>query len=196
MACSQAWCAPWAAAYPSPPPLGTRVASLASLTLTPLRLQELGAVDARSNAIAARGTAFLFQTSPWAMLPSDLPEAVVIAALDVAGAPARVRARTRPGGRVLIVGAGHSGILAAIAAAEAGAAEVLVADRDPMHCRRSRHSVLADCGPWRPMPPTPWPSRTPSANQWSCACPASIGRALNRRASWRPGRVATSCFSA
>ena len=41
------------AAYPQPPSVGTRVASLASLTLTPLRLDELGAVDAKSNSIAA-----------------------------------------------------------------------------------------------------------------------------------------------
>jgi L-erythro-3,5-diaminohexanoate dehydrogenase len=119
------------AAYPNPPLVGARVASLASLTLTPLRLDELGAVEATSNSIAARGTAFLFQSAPWAPLPTDLPEAVMMAALDVAGAPARVRARTAPASRVLIVGGGHSGSLAAIAAAEAGAAEVLVADNDP-----------------------------------------------------------------
>ncbi len=119
------------AAYPDPPAPGTRVASLASLALTPLRLEELGPVDARSNSISARGTAFLFQSSPWAPLPLGIPESVVMAALDVAGAPARVRARTRPGSRVLIVGAGASGSLAAIAAAEAGAAEVLVADINP-----------------------------------------------------------------
>ncbi len=117
--------------YPNPPPVGTRVASLASLALTPLRLEELGAVDVKSNSIAARGTAFLFQSAPWALLPADVPESVMIAALDVAGAPARVRARTRPASRVLIVGGGHSGSLAAIAAAEAGAAEVLVADIEP-----------------------------------------------------------------
>jgi len=123
------------AAYPAAPAIGTRMASLASLTLTPLRLDELGAVNAKSNSIAARGTAFLFQTSPWVGLPTGIPENVVIAALDVAGAPARVRARTRPASRVLIVGAGNSGSLAAIAAAEAGAAQVLVADIDPGRLR-------------------------------------------------------------
>jgi L-erythro-3,5-diaminohexanoate dehydrogenase len=116
------------AAFPAPPAPGSRIASLASLTLTPLRLEELGPIDPRSNAVAARGTAFLFAHSPWAALPEDIPEAVALAAFDVAGAPARVRARTRPGCRVLVVGAGNSGSLAAIAAAEAGAAAVLVAD--------------------------------------------------------------------
>ncbi|MDE2220304.1 MAG: L-erythro-3,5-diaminohexanoate dehydrogenase [Gammaproteobacteria bacterium] len=122
-------------AFPAAPSPGTRIASLASLTLTPLRLDELGAIDARSNSVRARGTAFLFDTSPWVALPADIPEAVALAALDVAGAPARVRARTRPGDRVLIVGAGNSGSLAAIAAAEAGAGEVLIADIDAARLR-------------------------------------------------------------
>jgi len=114
--------------YPDPPPRGTRVATLASLTLTPLRLEDLGAVDAHSNAIAARGVAYLFARSPWVALPSDIPESVLLAALDVAGAPARVRLRCRPGMRVLIVGAGNSGALSALAALEAGVDEVLVTD--------------------------------------------------------------------
>ena len=116
------------AEYSKPPRVGTRIATLVSLTLTPLRLVELGAVDAESNTIQARGTAFLFEHSPWVELPRDVPEALALAAFDVAGAPARVRARTRPGTRVLIVGAGNSGTLAAIAAAEAGAKEVIVTD--------------------------------------------------------------------
>ena len=122
-------------AYRAPPPVGARVASLTSLSLTPLRLDELGAIDLRSNAVSARGTAFLFQSSPWTTMPGDIPESVALAAFDVAGAPARVHARTVPGSRVLIVGAGNSGSLAAVAAATAGAAEVVVADVDDERLR-------------------------------------------------------------
>lgn len=117
-------------AYPAPPAMGTRIATLASLSLTPLRLDSLGPVDLKSSSLAARGTAFLFQTGAWAELPADIPEPVSLAAFDVAGAPARVRSRTRPGSRVLVIGAGHSGVLSAVAAWEAGAAEVLVGDID------------------------------------------------------------------
>jgi len=123
------------AEYRAAPALGTRLASLASLSLTPLRLDELGAIDPRSNSVTARGTAFLFQRSPWAAMPNDIPEAVALAAFDVAGAPARVHARTAPGSRVLIVGAGNSGSLAAVAAATAGAAAVMVADVDAERLR-------------------------------------------------------------
>jgi L-erythro-3,5-diaminohexanoate dehydrogenase len=122
-------------AYLQPPLVGARIASLASLTLTPLRLDELGAIHAVSNSVTARGTAFLFQASPWTPMPTDIPDEVALAAFDVAGAPSRVAARTKPGNRVLIVGAGNSGSLAAVAAAEAGATEVLVADINAMRLR-------------------------------------------------------------
>jgi L-erythro-3,5-diaminohexanoate dehydrogenase len=117
--------------FPNAPAPGTRIATLVSLTLTPLHLDLLNPPDLRTNAAAARGTAFLFQTGIWVELPSDIPESVSLAAFDVAGAPARVRARTHPGSRVLIIGAGRSGVLSAVAAAEAGAVDVLVADVDP-----------------------------------------------------------------
>jgi len=116
--------------YPGAPTIGSPIASLASLSLTPLCIEELGEVDAHSSIVAARGTAFLTQEMPWAAMPKDIPAPVALAAFDVAGAPARVNARTRPGSRVLIVGAGHSGTLAALAALDAGAAEVIVADID------------------------------------------------------------------
>ena len=123
-------------AYPAAPAPGTRIATLVSLTLTPLHLDYLGDLDLRTSAVAARGTAFLFETGIWVEMPSDIPERVALAAFDVAGAPARVRARTRPGSRVLIIGAGHSGVLSAVAAAEAGAVEVLVADIDQARLAR------------------------------------------------------------
>jgi L-erythro-3,5-diaminohexanoate dehydrogenase len=118
-------------AFPNAPAPGTRIATLVSLTLTPLHLDFLDLPDLRTGAAAARGTAFLFETGIWVELPPDIPEPVSLAAFDVAGAPARVRARTHPGSRVLIIGAGRSGVLSAVAAAEAGAVDVLVADVDP-----------------------------------------------------------------
>jgi L-erythro-3,5-diaminohexanoate dehydrogenase len=118
-------------AFPNAPAPGTRIATLVSLTLTPLHLDFLDLPDLHTSAAAARGTAFLFETGIWVELPPDIPEPVSLAAFDVAGAPARVRARTTPGSRVLIIGAGRSGVLCAVAAAEAGAVDVLVGDTDP-----------------------------------------------------------------
>jgi L-erythro-3,5-diaminohexanoate dehydrogenase len=119
------------ASFPNAPAPGTHIATLVSLTLTPLQIDFLDLPDLRTSAAAARGTAFLFESGTWVELPPDIPPPVSLAAFDVAGAPARVRARTRPGSRVLVIGAGRSGVLAAVAAVEAGAVEVLVADVDP-----------------------------------------------------------------
>jgi L-erythro-3,5-diaminohexanoate dehydrogenase len=128
-------------AFPQAPAPGTRIATLVSLTLTPLHLEFLDLPNLRTSAAAARGTAFLFETGIWVELPSDIPGPVSLAAFDVAGAPARVRARTRAGSRVLIIGAGRSGVLSAVAAVEAGAIDVLVADVDP-----KRLAMLVELG--------------------------------------------------
>ncbi|HEX6241009.1 MAG TPA: L-erythro-3,5-diaminohexanoate dehydrogenase, partial [Polyangiales bacterium] len=92
---------------------GDRIASLVSLTLTPLRLDYIDEVQ-RSGQLAVRGEAVLFASAPFAVLPPDLPERVVLAALDVCGAPAQVARSARPGDRVMVLGAGgKSGLLCA-----------------------------------------------------------------------------------
>ncbi len=91
---------------------GQRIATLVSLTLTPLAVQRIGEVDMRHGQIEVLGTAVLFESSPFAVLPSDIPERIALAALDVAGAPSRTAALVSPGNTVLLVGgAGTSGLL-------------------------------------------------------------------------------------
>jgi len=91
---------------------GDRIASLVSLTLTPLYLESVTHVDVATGQIRVRGKAVLFENSLWAKLPDDLDEGVALAVLDVAGAPAQVRRLCSPGDTVLIVGAdGKSGLL-------------------------------------------------------------------------------------
>src|SRR5438876_2576337 len=53
---------------------GDRVATLVSLTLTPLALEEIRAVH--GERIDVRGRAVLFATGLWAPLPTDMPDAV------------------------------------------------------------------------------------------------------------------------
>jgi L-erythro-3,5-diaminohexanoate dehydrogenase len=114
----------------NPPPVGSRIATLVSLSLTPLRLAAIHGIDLERCEIAAGGIAYLFQTGAWALLPADLPESVSLAAFDVAGAPARVKMRCRRGDRVVIFGAGRSGVLSAVAASECGAREIILIDVD------------------------------------------------------------------
>ena len=118
------------ASVPRPPPRDVRIATLVSLSLTPLRLTRICGVDSTRCELRVEGTAYLFETGAWAAIPSDLPESVSLAAFDVAGAPARVRMRCRPGDRVTIFGAGRSGILSAVAASESGASAITLIDID------------------------------------------------------------------
>jgi L-erythro-3,5-diaminohexanoate dehydrogenase len=105
--------------FPDPPELGTRIATLASLTLTPLALDELGPATPDSPQIRARGRAYLPATAPWTPVPDDLPIETVLAVLDTYGAASHVRALAEPGDAVLVLGAGNAGMLACAAAVEA-----------------------------------------------------------------------------
>jgi L-erythro-3,5-diaminohexanoate dehydrogenase len=109
---------------------GERIATLVSLTLTPLRLDRVTALRREAHVVECEGTAILFASGLWARLPDDLPRAVALAALDVCGAPALVARHLRPGRRVLVVGAGKSGALVCAQARESlrGAGEVAAAD--------------------------------------------------------------------
>jgi len=70
--------------------IGDRVATLVSLTLTPLFLDEIQEVDLERHQVRVRGTAILFDAAGCAKLPADLPERVALSALDVAGAAPQV----------------------------------------------------------------------------------------------------------
>jgi L-erythro-3,5-diaminohexanoate dehydrogenase len=111
---------------------GARIATLVSLTLTPLRLDEIVAVHPAVERIDVRGSAILFATGLWSRLPADMPDALALAALDVCGAPALVARHARHGARVLVIGAGKSGALVCAQAREtlAGSGEVVAADLD------------------------------------------------------------------
>ncbi len=93
--------------------VGDRIASLVSLTLTPLHLEAITGVDVATARIWVRGKAVLFQSGLWARLPEDFDEGVALCVLDVAGAPAQVRRLCSAGATVVVIGAdGKSGLLA------------------------------------------------------------------------------------
>jgi L-erythro-3,5-diaminohexanoate dehydrogenase len=98
---------------------GDRIASLVSLTLTPLCIEAVERVDMETGRIWVRACAILFETGLYALLPEDLPDDVALAVLDVAGAPAQVRRLAAPGMTVAVLGAdGKSGLLACAQARE------------------------------------------------------------------------------
>ncbi len=91
---------------------GRKIATLISLTLTPLTIEKIRKIQMDTGQIEADGQAVLFASSPFAILPADLPEKVVLAALDVCGAPAQTARLVKPRHRVAVLGAGgKSGLL-------------------------------------------------------------------------------------
>jgi L-erythro-3,5-diaminohexanoate dehydrogenase len=100
------------------PPLGARVASLVSLTATPLILHRVVHLDPASERVQVEGRAILFGSSTYTEVPTDLAEEVVLAVLDVAGAPAWMSRLARTDMKVVVLGAGgKSGALACAQAA-------------------------------------------------------------------------------
>ncbi|MBV8197128.1 MAG: L-erythro-3,5-diaminohexanoate dehydrogenase [Candidatus Eremiobacteraeota bacterium] len=91
--------------------VGDRIASLVSLSLTPLHLEAIREVDVATGRVWVRGKAILFESGIWARLPEDIDENVALAVLDVAGAPAQVPRLCSPGQTVVVIGAaGKSGL--------------------------------------------------------------------------------------
>lgn len=91
---------------------GDKIASLVSLSLTPLQIDEILEVRANTDQVDIKGKAILFESAIYAKLPEDIPEKLALAVLDVAGAPAQTAKLVKPGDTVLIIGAaGKSGLL-------------------------------------------------------------------------------------
>ena len=90
---------------------GERIATLVSLSLTPLMIDEVRGVRMDVDRVDVRGHAILFASGIWSRVPDDMPETLVLSALDVCGAPALVARYAKPGMRIAVIGAGKSGAL-------------------------------------------------------------------------------------
>lgn len=86
--------------------IGDIIVSLTSLSWLPLYLESILAIHLDRFEVEVAGKAIFFRSNPLAKLPNDLPRNIVIAALDVAGAPSRVASLVEPGQRITVLGAG------------------------------------------------------------------------------------------
>lgn len=92
--------------------VGDKIASLVSLSLTPLKIEEIIEVKANIDQVIVKAKAILFETGLYSKLPTDMPDALALAVLDVCGAPAQTARLVKSGDIVVIIGAsGKSGIL-------------------------------------------------------------------------------------
>ena len=92
--------------------VGDKIATLVSLSLTPLTIEEIHEMRPAIDQVDITGQAILFQSGIYAKLPDDMPEGLALSALDVAGAPAQAGRLVQQGQKVLVIGGGgKSGLL-------------------------------------------------------------------------------------
>lgn len=92
--------------------VGDKIATLVSLSLTPLVIEEIYDVRPDIDQVDIKGQAILFQSGIYAKIPTDMPEGLALSALDVAGAPAQTAKLVKPGDKVVVIGGGgKSGLL-------------------------------------------------------------------------------------
>lgn len=92
--------------------VGDKIATLVSLSLTPLVIDEIVTVRKDIDQVDIKGKAILFESGLYAKLPDDIPENLALSVLDVAGAPAQTIKLVKEGDTVLVIGgAGKSGLL-------------------------------------------------------------------------------------
>ncbi len=93
---------------------GDRIATLVSLSLTPLKINAIKKVHLDQDQVEVDAQAILFESGVYAKLPDDMTETLALSILDVAGAPAQVKRLAKKGDTIFIIGAGgKSGLLCA-----------------------------------------------------------------------------------
>ena len=85
---------------------GDKIATLVSLSLTPLKINQINHIYMNIDRVDIEGQAVLFESGIYAILPPDMPESLALAALDIAGAPAQTAKLVKPGDSVLVLGGG------------------------------------------------------------------------------------------
>ncbi|SKC58347.1 L-erythro-3,5-diaminohexanoate dehydrogenase [Maledivibacter halophilus] len=92
--------------------VGDKIATLVSLSLTPLRIDKIKEVRKNVDQVDVEGKAILFESGIYAVIPKDMPENLALSVLDVAGAPAQTAKLVKPGDTVFVIGGtGKSGML-------------------------------------------------------------------------------------
>jgi len=126
--------------------VGDKIATLVSLSLTPLKIKKIIKLSPLSDQIDVEAEAILFESGLFAVLPDDIPEKLALAALDVAGAPAQVDRLVTEGDIVCIIGGGgKSGILCCYQAMQntGPSGKVIVVEYSETNAKRIENLGLA-----------------------------------------------------
>lgn len=97
--------------------VGDQIATLVSLSLTPLKIDEIIEIFPERDQVKIKGHAILFDSGILTKIPTDFHERLALAILDVAGAPAQAKRLIKPNMNVVIIGSGgkSGSICAAVA---------------------------------------------------------------------------------
>ncbi len=126
---------------------GDKIATLSSLSLTPLYIESIKEVRPEIDQVDIVGKAILFESGLYAKIPTDMSDTLALAALDVAGAPAQTAKLVKPGDTVFIIGAGgKSGLLCLHEAKKrvGVTGTVIGISRSDSGCDRIRETGLCD----------------------------------------------------
>lgn len=126
--------------------VGDKIATLVSLSLTPLKLYKIEHIDLDTEQICCKADAILFQSGIYTKIPEDLGQNLTLAIMDVAGAPAQVAVRAKSGDIVTVIGAGKAGLLCLAEAKKrvAPKGKVVCLESSPAQCEAVRKLGVAD----------------------------------------------------
>ncbi|MEA4988767.1 MAG: zinc-binding dehydrogenase [Anaerovorax sp.] len=91
--------------------VGDKIATLVSLSLTPLKIYEIEKIDVDTEQVFCKADAILFESGIWTKIPDDLEWQLSLALMDVCGAPSMVSTHAKAGDIVVVEGAGKAGLL-------------------------------------------------------------------------------------
>ena len=126
--------------------VGDKIATLVSLSLTPLKIYEITRIDVDTEQVYCRADAVLFESGIFTRLPDDLGDQLSLALMDVAGAPAQVAVHAKPGDTVVVMGAGKAGLLCLAEAKKrvSPTGRVVCMEYSPEQCEVVRSLGIAD----------------------------------------------------
>ena len=105
------------------------IATLVSLTLTPLYLNKILGLNPQDSRIKVDGYGIAFNSGIVTKLPNDLDQNIVLSVLDVCGAAKLTEKHSNPTDNLLILGGGSSGILSAFSAYDKGCRKITVLEK-------------------------------------------------------------------
>ncbi|PWK16359.1 zinc-binding dehydrogenase [Tumebacillus permanentifrigoris] len=126
---------------------GDRIATLVSLSLTPLTIEEITGMDVKTGQVDIKGQAILFESGLFAKLPDEIADRIALAVLDVCGAPAQTEKLVKPGDTVVVLGAGGKSGLMVLCQARKSAGptgRILALEYGEASCERLRELGWAD----------------------------------------------------